>query len=588
MKFFFTLSRKYPWPTFLTLLAILFAGISEGFGISALLPVVNMVFHQKMQQSGGAGAPEWSSILDEAVRGFLSTLGLNATVAVLLTLFLCSIILKCILLFLANKQIGFTVALIATELRLNLLKALFATRWEYFIRQPIGQLTNAVATEAHRASLGFHFGAKLAAMGIEGTIYLTLACLVSWKATVMSIGAGFFLLVVLRNLIKKNRRAGERQTTHQQSLIAQMTDILVSIKPLKAMAREDSADTVLSDRTRKLNRVLQKQVLSKASLQSLQEPLIMGFLVLCLYAALTFWNLSLTAITAIVFFIGKSLKQFQKIQHEHINLVEYESAYWSLCDKIENARSAEEILAGELPPRFEKFLRLETVSFAYDKRSVLSDVSIEIPAGGFVVLYGPSGSGKTTLVDLFIGLIRPQHGEVWIDDRPLSQIDLRAWRGMIGYVPQENLLLHDTVFQNVSLGQPGISERDVEDALRAAGAWDFVEQIPMGIFSVVGERGGMLSGGQRQRIAIARALVKRPKLLILDEATTALDPKTEREICGTLQQLQGEITILAISHQTTLMECAEWAFHVNNGSVTLVKQPADIFHRQAGMAAETR
>jgi len=343
MKFFFTLSRKYPWPTFLTLLAILFAGISEGFGISALLPVVNMVFHQKMQQSGGAGAPEWSSILDEAVRGeavrgFLSTLGLNATVAVLLTLFLCSIILKCILLFLANKQIGFTVALIATELRLNLLKALFATRWEYFIRQPIGQLTNAVATEAHRASLGFHFGAKLAAMGIEGTIYLTLACLVSWKATVMSIGAGFFLLVVLRNLIKKNRRAGERQTTHQQSLIAQMTDILVSIKPLKAMAREDSADTVLSDRTRKLNRVLQKQVLSKASLQSLQEPLIMGFLVLCLYAALTFWNLSLTAITAIVFFIGKSLKQFQKIQHEHINLVEYESAYWSLCDKIEPQR----------------------------------------------------------------------------------------------------------------------------------------------------------------------------------------------------------------------------------------------------------
>ena len=583
MKFFFTLSRQYPWPTFLTLLAISFAGISEGFGISALLPVVNMVFHQKMLQSGGSGAPAWSSILDEAVQGVLSTLGLSSTVAVLLALFLCSIILKCILLFLANKQIGFTVALIATEMRLNLLKALFATRWEYFIRQPIGQLTNAVASEAHRASLGFHFGAKLASMGIEGTIYLTLACLVSWKATVLALGAGFFLLVVLRNLIKKNRRAGERQTTHQQSLIAQMTDILVSIKPLKAMAREDSADTVLSDRTRKLNRV-QKQVLSKATLQSLQEPLIMAFLVLCLYAALTYWNLSLTAITAIVFFIGKSLKQFQKIQHEHINLVEYESAYWSLCDKIDKARNAEEVLAGELPPRFEKFLRMEAVNFAYDQHTVLSDVSIKIPAGAFVVLCGPSGSGKTTLVDLFIGLIRPQRGEVWIDDRPLAQIDLRGWRRMIGYVPQENLLLHDTVFENVSLGQHDVSERDVEAALRAAGAWDFVQQTPMGLFSVVGERGSMLSGGQRQRIAIARALVKRPKLLILDEATTALDPKTEREICATLQQLRGDITILAISHQSTLMECAEWAFRVNTGSVSLVKEPADISHRQESIA----
>jgi ATP-binding cassette subfamily C protein len=133
--------------------------------------------------------------------------------------------------------------------------------------------------------------------------------------------------------------------------------------------------------------------------------------------------------------------------------------------------------------------------------------------------------------------------------------------------------LHDTVLQNVTLGQADSREADVEAALRAAGAWDFVQAMPDGIFSVVGERGSMLSGGQRQRIAIARALVKHPRLLILDEATTALDPKTEREICATLQQLRGNITMLAISHQPTLLECADWAYRLTEGSATLMKEP---------------
>ena len=221
------------------------------------------------------------------------------------------------------------------------------------------------------------------------------------------------------------------------------------------------------------------------------------------------------------------------------------------------------------------------------ERVVLNDVSLAVPAGTFVVLCGPSGSGKTTIADLLIGLLRPQHGEVWIDDLSISQVDIRSWRQMIGYVPQENLLLHDTVFQNVSLGQATVSEQDAETSLRAAGAWDFVQQMPKGMFSVVGERGSMLSGGQRQRIAIARALVKRPKLLILDEATTALDPKTEKEICATLQQLRGDITILAISHQPTLLDCADWAYQVKEGAVNLVKDASMSLDR-AGIMATTR
>jgi ATP-binding cassette, subfamily C, bacterial len=576
MRLFYTLARKYPWQTVLTLVAILFAGISEGFGISALLPLVNTVFNQASQAGTTAGSPsDWSQSLDQIVQGVLGAMGLAPTVLVLLTLFVACIAFKCLLVYLANKQIGFTVVLIATDMRLTLLKSLFASNWEYFISQPVGKLTNAVATEAHRASTAFNFGAKMASMVVEAMIYTVLAFLVSWKATLISLGGGVFILVILRRLVRKNRRAGAKQTVHMQALIAQMTDVLISIKPLKAMAREKQSDEVLTDTTRRLNRALQKQVLSKAALGSFQEPLTIIFLVLCLYIAIVYWNLSLTAIMAMVFFIGKILKQVEKIQKEYVNLVEYDSAYWSLLEKIDGARNAREVLTGTLKPTFSSCIRMDSVSFSYAGRAVLDNVSIEIPAGSFSALLGPSGSGKTTFADLLTGLLRPQKGDIWIDDAPLSQIDIGSWRGMIGYVPQEKLLMHDTILKNITLGEETISEPEVETALRAAGAWDFVQQMPKGIHSVVGERGSMISGGQRQRIAIARALVKHPKLLILDEATTALDPKTEKEICATLQQLKGEITILAISHQTTVVECADWAYRLKEGKLERVKEPTE-------------
>jgi len=574
MKLFLALARKYPWRTILTMTAILFSGIAEGFGISALLPVVNTIFNQSAQASGSAGhSPEWSNRLDQIVREAWAIVGLQPTIEGLLALFVACIVLKCALVYLANKQIGFTVVLIATDMRLTLLKSLFNSTWEYFIRQPMGRLTNGVATEANRASTAFNFGAKLFSMLIEASIYAVLAFLVSWKATLMALAGGVFLMVALRRLVKKNRRAGAKQTEHMQSLVARMTDVLTSIKPLKAMARERQSDAVLTETTHKLNRALQKQVLSKAALGSFQEPILTVFLVVVLYLALKYWNPSMTTMIAMVFFIAKILKQVEKIQKEYANLVEFESAYWSLQGKIRTARDAREVLTGTLHPTFRTAMRMEAVSFAYNAHEVLKEVSLEIPAGSFVTLMGPSGSGKTTVADLLIGLLRPQKGDIWIDGAPLSQIDIRRWREMIGYVPQENLLMHDTILKNVTLGEAGLGAADVEAALRAADAWDFVQHMPGGVQTVVGERGSMLSGGQRQRIAIARALVKRPVLLILDEATTALDPKTERDICATLTRLKGDLTILAISHQSALTESADIVYRVQGGAIHLVKEP---------------
>jgi ATP-binding cassette, subfamily C, bacterial len=216
----------------------------------------------------------------------------------------------------------------------------------------------------------------------------------------------------------------------------------------------------------------------------------------------------------------------------------------------------------------------------------LRNVFLTIPAGGFIALTGPSGAGKTTIADLIIGLFSPQEGQVSIDDVSVTDMSLKAWRSMIGYAPQETIMFHDTIFTNVTLGDPTLSRADAEEALRGAGSWDFVTSLPEGMDWIVGEKGARLSGGQRQRIAIARALVRRPKLLILDEATTALDPKTEAAVCETLEHLRGKVTIIAISHQPALVNAADEVYRLEH--MTLTRRPMQASRAMAGMSAHSQ
>jgi ATP-binding cassette subfamily C protein len=223
----------------------------------------------------------------------------------------------------------------------------------------------------------------------------------------------------------------------------------------------------------------------------------------------------------------------------------------------------------------ESGIELDAIQFSYGEHLVLDHASMTVPVGQFVAITGPSGAGKTTIADLIVGLNQPQKGDVLIDGVPLAEIDLAAWRGTIGYVPQEMFLFHDSVYSNVALSDPKISREDVRRALVAAGAWGFIDQLPGGLDHVLGERGSKLSGGQRQRIAIARALVHEPRLLVLDEITTALDPRTEAAICKTLGALRGQVTILSISHQPAMTEMADRVYRLDGGRLYEVEgQPS--------------
>ena len=574
MRLLITLARKYPRYSVITLGALLLAGVAEGFGITGVLTLLssiggNVVLKDSLSKGG-------SSPLTHFLTKALSALGMSPTIGVLLAVMVVGFVVKSVFMLLANKRVGYTVAHVATDLRLALLRALMNTRWEYYLGQPVGALANSFATEASRASQAYESGAKMAALLIQAIIYVIIGLFVSWKAMFVSMAAGVIILYGLSHFVGMSRRAGRRQTSLLQSSLSRLTDSLQSIKPLKAMAREELADAVLVTETKLLNKSMKKDVFSKEALKSFQEPMLTALLAFGIFVALEFLALPLASIMGLVFIIASMVTKLNKVQQEYQKMVTFESAYWSLQEKIKNAEHEQEEVLGTAKPSLERSVWLDHVSFKYEKHWVLHEASLELPAGFFTAITGSSGTGKTTVADLLIGLLRPQKGQIWIDDQPFSTIDIRSWRRMIGYVPQETLLLHDTVMKNVTLGAPEFSEKDVENALVAAGIWDFVAALPQGMHTTVGERGGKLSGGQRQRISIARALVHKPSLLILDEATSGLDPETETRICDTLRGLRGKLTILAISHQHALINAAVRAYRIQDGKAVLTVKPTGI------------
>jgi ATP-binding cassette subfamily C protein len=558
--------RAYPWQTALLLTALLLSAVAEGIGLSALLPLLNIALGSEASDMLPGGSSAAGSEFERIVIDTLGSLGIAPTLGNMLLIILTGVAFKSIFLLIAQRQVGYTAAQVGTDLRLQMLRAVLRSKWEYFLHQPVGKLTNSLASEAGRASAAFVNGATALTFFIQALIYSGVAFALSWRASLAGICAGIVVIGLSHFLVRITRRAGKRQTRLMTSLMSNLTDTLQSVKPLKAMAREHLADQVLAYDANRLNRSLRKQVLSGALLDSGQELMFTGFICLGVYVSLEQFGMDLPTVMVLVIALGRAFSFFGKVQKQYQKLVQGESAYWAMLDSINAAEDSREGLDGGMVPHFDQSLALTDVCFEYDQHPVFKKLSLHVAAGSLTTLVGPSGSGKTTIIDLTIGLLRPQKGAVLLDGVSLQDIDIKQWRSMIGYVPQDTILLHDSILHNVTLGDQGLTTSDAEQALQAAGAWEFVSQLPDGLDTIVGERGGKLSGGQRQRVVIARALINRPRLLILDEATSALDPESEEVVRQTMETLKGQLTILAISHNRAMIQAADRVYLLKDGS----------------------
>jgi len=567
LRIFFTAS---PWRAASVIGCLLLAGLAEGAGLATMLPVLAIAAGGN---SGGKTSP-----LAIGVDKALAYVGLPNELSVLLLVVVAGLWIKAALSTAAMYYVGSQVAEVATRLRLDLIERVLNARWSYYIRQAVGRFTNAISSEATRAGEAYMAVAMLISLLIQTAIYILLSAFVDWRLTAMSLLTGGIITMALNKLVRTARKAGRNQTRRTQILVQRLSDTLGGVKPLKAMAKHVRIGALFAVDARALNKAMRRQVFSKEAMRNLQEPLLGVFLCVGIYIAVTILALPFTQFIVMAGLLMKIVLTINKAQQSYQIATLAESAFWSMRDAIAEAEAAHESAPGTRRPTFERDCVFDDVTFSYDSTPILRNVSFAIKAGEVTTVTGASGAGKTTIVDLLLRLHRPDSGEIRIDDAPLEEMDLVQWREMMGYVPQEVILFHDSVLANITLGDPTLGRDAAQTALAAAGAWEFVTQMPQGLDSIVGERGALLSGGQRQRIAVARALIHQPALLILDEATSALDPATEASICRNLKDLvaQSGLTIVAISHQPAWVNAADRVYHLERSQVSEIVADAPL------------
>lgn len=253
---------------------------------------------------------------------------------------------------------------------------------------------------------------------------------------------------------------------------------------------------------------------------------------------------------------------------------------WGLINTGSEPTNTSMIKEHEKEVAFKDKLELKNVSFRYEeeRQNVLQSINLTIERGTSVALIGSSGAGKSTLVDVILGLLVPQQGAIYLDNTKITDIP-EVWSRVVGYVPQSVYLIDASIEENIAFGEDIIDSERVKEVLAKAGLYSFIESLPLGVNTIVGDRGVRLSGGQRQRIAIARALYHNPQILVLDEATSALDNETERAIMSAIELLQGEVTLIIVAHRLTTVRNCDIIYEVVDGQIEIRDKDSLFCHK---------
>jgi ATP-binding cassette, subfamily C, bacterial len=514
---------------------------------------------------GTAGDGLGHKHVNELIRPAFEMLGLELSIETVLAAFAVLILLKsavsiAILAFSANS-----VTAITQKARLRLARNILLVRWSYLARAQVGTLTNLVSSEASALGEMFHSLSSLLAMAFQICVYLMLAFYISWPVALFALALGILMFSWFSAVMSFKASTARRQAQSVNQIAAGFSDILTGIRPMRGMGRVDRLVEVFTSQSKILSRSLRTKLIGGDLSAEVFEPIAALAIACWFYVVVSVWQLAFHNLLVIGLILIRVTTVLFGMYRLSFRLIADRERYATILRVIEETEAQREAYAGQKRANFRSYIKLNQACFSYGPRPILTDINLTLAKGSITAISGPSGAGKSTLIDLLLGLQQPSKGTILIDDESLFEsISMQAWRAEIGYVPQEQFLFNDSVRSNVTLGDQSIPDKEVIAALRLSEAWSFVEELPKSLASVVGERGSALSGGQRQRICIARALVHRPSLLILDEATTALDPATERKVCQNIvtYSRSTQMTILVVSHQPVWLEMADQVYRL--------------------------
>jgi ABC-type multidrug transport system fused ATPase/permease subunit len=520
-------------------LLLALAGLSEGGALLALQPVLQSGF-----EVAGTSSP-WMRLL--------SRVGLPAehALAAGLVLFALMGLGTAALHYVTDVMLVRLMVNVEARCREDISTALMESRWSSFLFLRLGEVGDTIIMDGTQIARGLSlliqaFGSGLTVLGLLASSMLVSPTMTAYTLLFAAIGYGMFRWVTSRA-----QRNAEQQKGILTNISAMICDIFNNLKFFRSTGNSAAAArSALGAFT------AYKKAYFRGSWYSIVMKLgvecagVIGVLIfLCATIAFKLNDMASTLVFLAIFYriIPRMLTLQQSLHNAEMCLPWHRSWHKRLTE----LRAISEKSSGTRAPSLDLGLRLEGLRYRYPhtERDALRGISLEVARNEFLALVGRSGSGKSTLVDIITGLLCPDAGAVSLDNVPLRDIDQEAWRQRIGLVLQESPVFHGTILENITWHEAEPDREFAIHVLDQVGALEFVQQMPGGLDARIGEKGGTLSGGQRQRLALARALYRRPWLLILDEPTSALDNASEEQILETLQAIKGSCAILLISHR---------------------------------------
>ena len=561
---------------------LLATSVTEAFGILMLLPLLELA------GMGGAGGE--IGALVGMMRQAAAVLGVELTLPTVLGVFLVLAAVRSAAAWQRDVLMVRTQLEFVDRFRARFYRAIAQAEWEELSRHRSSELQNVLTVDVARASLGAKHLLNLMSTLMLTAAQVTLAFLISPLITAVAIGIGACLLGIVYPLARQAAGLGTQLTGANRDFFTTVSEFLAGLR----FARSHDAEALHVRRfTDQLAAVRGRRVAfvrANATARAIIWIASAAAVVALVWFTARAGGTALPELLIVVLIFGRLLPVASALQQCFLGLVNALPAYTHAQEAHQRLAAAAQIdpmaeLPGDRVPahraacttarsdgrmKLRHAMTLKDVSFQFhaaEGRLGLDHVDLAVAAGTITVVTGPSGAGKSTLADILAAVVAPTHGAVFVDDTRLTAANRRRWRRSIAYVPQEPYLFHDTIRANLKVTCPDASDWALERALRRAGAEGFVHALPKRLDTVVGEGAATLSGGERQRLTLARALLREPTLLVLDEATSHVEPDTERLIAEVLATLRGTMTIVAIAHGGLLSAAADAVVRLEAGRV---------------------
>jgi ATP-binding cassette subfamily C protein len=560
-KYIITLITIMSWKVALALGLMVSLSLMEGISLLMLVPLLKLVGLDVQQGALGRIA--------EFVSSIFSTIGIRPTLIAVLCVYVFIVIIHS-LLRRWESSVSLTLQYeFVVHLRQRLYRAITNTNWLFFVRSRSSDFTYALTIEMERVGAATYYILNLFATAIVTLVYILLTLKISTLMTGLVFLCGGVLILLLRGKTNVAHETGEGLSEAMEGLYAAVSEHLSGMKIAKSYGVEDRHADIFGKLTEQVRSMYTRTVENQAEVNYWFNIGSVIILSIILYVSYQVLSMPTAGVLLLLFLFARIMPKFSSIQQSFQSIINLLPSFTNIMEMQQRCEKATE----PKTDRMEKFnlqhgIRFEGVTFSYDDQGstpVIRNLDFVIKAGETTAIVGPSGAGKSTIADLIMGLIVPNHGRILVDGMELNPERIKAWREQIGYVPQDTFLFHDTLRTNLLWAKPDAKEEEIKQSLKFAAAEDFVSGLPRGLETILGDRGVLVSGGERQRLALARALLRKPSLLILDEATSSLDSENEKRIQNAIEKLHGQMTILVISHRLSTIRGADIIHVVEEG-----------------------